>query len=196
MSLSLVRFAVALAAGLLLAPPARADVPPALTELMRALAGQKTSKARFVERRFMAMLSEPLRSDGTLAYTAPDKLEKRTLAPRLQTLSVDGDRLVVDPGPDGGPRTLSLAAQPEIAAMVEAIRGTLAGDLAGLERYYRVTLEGGPPAWTLELEPRGETVRKLVTAIRLIGKATAIETVEIRETDGDRTEMLIFEEPR
>jgi hypothetical protein len=140
------------------------------------------------------MLKEPLKSEGRLTYVAPDKLEKLTLYPRQQRMSVDGDRVVVDPGPDGPPRTVSLAQQPEVGAFVEAIRGTLAGDLPGLERFYAVAFEGTLADWTLRLQPKDPTVRKLLAAILVKGRGAEIQTLEFRQADGDRTEMMIFED--
>jgi hypothetical protein len=167
----------------------------ALVDLMHALAMRKSSNAHFVERRYLKMLSEPLKSSGTLTYVAPDKLEKVTLWPRPQRMTVDGDRLFVAPGPDGNPKTLSLATQPEVDAFVEAIRGTLAGDLPVLERFYTVGLAGSWSDWALRLEPKEAGARKLLASVLLKGRAAAIQTIDIQETDGDRTEMIILEDP-
>jgi hypothetical protein len=170
----------------------RADGGFQLADLMGMLASRHASNAHFTERRYMKMLTEPLKSMGTLAYVAPDKLEKVTLWPKLQRMAVDGDRLVMEPGPDGNPKVLSLAAQPEIAAFVEAIRGTLAGNLPGLERFYDVSLQGDLANWSLRLQPRGETPRKLLDSVLLKGRGPQIETIDVKETDGDRTEMIIL----
>jgi hypothetical protein len=178
------------------AGPACANSPLALADLMHALASRKASNAHFVERRYLKMLSEPLKSSGTLTYSAPDKLEKITLWPRPQRMSVDGDRLFIVPGPDGNPKTLSLATQPEVDAFVEAIRGTLAGDLAALERFYTVDLAGSWSDWALRLEPREAAARKLLASVVLKGQAAGIQTVDIEESDGDRTEMIILEDPQ
>jgi hypothetical protein len=88
-----------------------------------------------------------------------------------------------------------LSQQPEVGAFVEAVRGTLAGDLQGLERYYAVSLDGTQAAWTLRLAPKDATVRKLLTAIDVSGKGREIQTLEFRQADGDRTEIMIFEDP-
>lgn len=176
--------------------PARADGALALPDLMHALAALKSSNAHFVEQRYLKMLSEPLKSSGTLTYVAPDRLEKITLWPRPQRMAVDGDRLLIDPGPDGHPKTLSLAAQPEVGAFVEAIRGTLAGDLPALERYYTVGLEGGWSDWALRLEPKEAVARKLLASILVKGQASGLQTIDIKEADGDRSEMIILEDPK
>jgi hypothetical protein len=175
--------------------PVCADSPVVLSDLMHALAARKSSNAHFIERRYLKMLSEPLKSTGTLTYVAPDKLEKVTLWPRPQRMTVDGDRLFIAPGPDSNPKTLSLATQPEVDAFVEAIRGTLAGDLPVLERFYTVGLAGSWSDWALRLEPKEAGARKLLSSVLLKGQAAAIQSVDIQETDGDRTEMIILEDP-
>jgi hypothetical protein len=141
------------------------------------------------------LLSEPLKSSGTLAYAAPDKLEKTTLSPRPERLILDGDQLTIDRGAGAEHRTFALSAHPEIAGVVESIRGTLAGDTAALERFYTIELSGGRADWVLRLKPKDATLRKLVTTIRIAGAGAEIHTIDTQESDGDRTEMIILDDP-
>ena len=57
---------------------------------------------------------------------------------------------------------LRLNDYPAIRAFVESIRGTLAGDLAALRRYYRVELEGTWSDWRLHLLPADQQMAELV----------------------------------
>ncbi|MEJ0070355.1 MAG: LolA-related protein [Pseudomonadota bacterium] len=182
--------------GTMLASRATADGESwGLAELLHGFQAINASHAHFVERRYLGMLSEPLKSSGTLAYTAPDKLEKITLTPRSERLLLDGDRLTIDQGADGQSRTLALSAHPEVAGVVESIRGTLAGDPTALARFYTLSLTGGRGDWTLRLEPKDATLRKLVSWIRIAGSVAAIHTIDTQESDGDRTEMIILDDP-
>jgi outer membrane lipoprotein-sorting protein len=188
-------------AALVIAPYlAAADTPPAvsawgLPELMASMHGVRTASARFVEKKFVQLLARPLQSSGTLIFNAPDRLQKETLAPMASRLTVNGDRLTVVQ-PDGKPRDMSLSEVPEIGALVESIRATLAGDGATLTRYYTPTLSGTAGNWSLILEPRDSRLRNLVTTIRLQGEGTVIRSIETVERDGDRTEMTITPDPR
>ncbi len=166
--------------------------------LMRALGEVKTSRAHFVERRYLHMLSEPLKASGTLSYVAPDKLQKVTLEPKPETLVVDGDTLTVERAADGQPqsRRFSLQDHPEMFAFVESIRATLAGDLTMLNHFYTVSLAGSATGWQLALEPREARMRELVKQIRIAGSERSIHTVDTEERDGDRTEMIILEDAR
>jgi hypothetical protein len=98
--------------------------------------------------------------------------------------------------PDGKTSDLSLSQFPEIGALVESIRATLAGDSATLTRYYTATLSGTADGWQLLLEPRDSRLRNFVTTIRIQGDGTVIRNIETVERDGDRTEMTITPDPR
>jgi outer membrane lipoprotein-sorting protein len=161
------------------------------------MAGMQTirqASATFVEQKFVQMLKQPLQSSGRLIYVAPDRLRKDTLLPAPAELIVNGDHLTVRQ-PDGKVRDLSLSESPEIGALVESIRATLAGDAATLTRYYTATLAGGPDDWLLQLEPRDQRLRKLLTVVRIQGEGTSIRTIDTTERDGDRTEMTVTPDP-
>jgi outer membrane lipoprotein-sorting protein len=140
------------------------------------------------------LLNQPLQSSGTLIFAAPDRLQKQTLAPAPSRLSIDGDRLTVEP-PDGKLRTLSLAEVPELGALVAGIRATLAGNTATLTRYYTPTLTGSAADWSLRLEPQDARLRALLAVIRIRGEGSTIRSIETLERDGDRTEMTIMPDP-
>jgi outer membrane lipoprotein-sorting protein len=188
-------------AGLLAAPyntfadPLTSATPWELPQLMANMHGVRTATARFVEQRFVHLLDRPLQSTGTLTFNAPDRLQKQTMTPAPSRLTVDGDHLTVVQ-PDGKISDLSLSQFPEIGALVEGIRATLAGDSATLTRYYTAALSGTSDGWQLILEPRDNRLRNFVTTIRIQGGGTLIRNIETVERDGDRTEMTITPDPR
>lgn len=188
------RAAALVAAGVLLAGSVAGAAEWGVQQLMRELAQVKSAKARFTERKDIAILSAPVESSGTLLYTAPDRLEKHTLLPRAQSLVLDRDRLTIESKALGQRRTFALRDHPEIGAFVESIRATLAGDLAALNRHYRVGLDGSESAWRLTLEPTDSGVRKFVREIQLSGRHDSIVSVEITETNGDRSVMTVVKE--
>ncbi|MGH7035007.1 MAG: LolA-related protein [Stellaceae bacterium] len=185
---------LAIAAG---APAAALRAEPAATQwdlaqLMRELASVKTASAHFVERRYLHLLKEPLVDSGTLTYRAPDQLSKITLEPQTERLIVDGDLLTIDR--EGKSRTLRLEDYPEIWAIIESIRGTLAGDRAALEKYYVLKLEGSAASWTLSLVPRDPKIEQLVRSILIFGEGRAIRHILTLEQEGDRSDMTITED--
>jgi hypothetical protein len=179
----------------LLASPAHAERDAVNTDwtlpaLMARLAETRAGTANFTERRVLALVGTPLQSSGTLSYTAPDRLEKRTLQPIPGRLSLQADRVTIERQSETT-QTISLQDYPEIGALVAGLRATLAGDLATLDRFYIVALEGNAGAWSLHLRPRAERARKLVAEIRIDGTGGTLTRIDTEEADGDRTETTI-----
>lgn len=160
-----------------------------LADLMQQLSRVKSAQARFVERKYIAMLDKPVVSSGELSFTAPHRMEMRTLQPKAQALLLDGDRLTMEQ--DGRQRTVSLQSHPEVAAFVEGIRGTLAGDRQALERTYKVHLLGTPARWQLVLVPVDPAMRRIISRIRIGGSQAEVTLVAYDHADGDRSEMQI-----
>lgn len=188
----------ALCAGLLTlaagaAPAPDAAAPWGIARLMLTLSQVKAASGQFVERKTLHMLSEPLVASGTLLYVAPDQVQKITVLPKRERVAIAGDRLTIEGGADDRARSMSLADYPEIAAFVEGIRATLAGDQAALDRFYALSLEGNAEDWQLLLQPKAAKLRDIVRWIRITGSGNRIRAVETQESDGDRSEMSIVE---
>lgn len=179
----------AVAIALLAAAPLPVFAEWSLGQLMHTLSQNKSGRATFVEKKYLALLDKPVESSGELYFTAPNRLEKRTLQPKPEALVLDQGRLLIEQGKRR--YQLSLREYPEIAAFVESIRGTLAGDRQALERIYRIELEGNSDHWQLVLQPREEKMRAVVNRIRIGGAGNEVQTIEIRQADGDRSVMSI-----
>ncbi|PVY70624.1 outer membrane lipoprotein carrier protein LolA [Cupriavidus alkaliphilus] len=185
---------------LALAPQAATAAPaaPAATaatvafgvdQLMSTLAQRKSGRVLFTETKYLALLDKPVQSSGELRFTAPDHLEKRTLSPKAENLVLDGDMLTIER--DGKRYTMPLQNYPEIAAFIESIRATLAGNRDALERYYKLGVEGRASRWTLTLTPADSRMAAAVSQVRIDGRQDALEQIEIRQADGDRSVMKI-----
>lgn len=162
----------------------------ALPDLMQLLAQKKSGKASFVEKKFIGFLDKPLESSGELSFDAPDRLEKRTLKPRPEVMLLDGDKLTLTLH-EKRPLNLRLQDHPEVAALVDSIRGTLSGDQAALEKNYAVDFTGVRGKWQLTLTPVQKTVAKVVRQVHIGGADTNIKTITFDQVDGDRFEMTI-----
>lgn len=160
-----------------------------LDQLMAALARQPGGTARFVETRTSALLDRPLRLSGELIYAPPDRLEKRTLAPRAETIILDKDELSIE----GNHRymTFNVASRPEALAFVASVRSTLAGNRRELEKHFQLALSGTRDAWSLVLAPRAPAVQALVTRITVSGRGGQVRHIEYQQADGDRSDLAI-----
>lgn len=165
-----------------------------LEQLMQSLAQVKSARGRFVERKQLAMLNAPLEFSGTLVYTAPGRLEKYTLLPKPESMVLEQDKLIVENKARNQRRTLVLQDYPVIWAFVESFRSTLAGDLQTLNRFYRTSLEGGESQWRLVLKPIEPKMQSMVSEIRIAGGKHRVRTIEVIETEGNRSVMTITED--
>lgn len=156
-----------------------------LDQLLSSLSQVKSARANFVEKKYISTLDAPIQSSGEMLYTAPDRLEKRTLKPKPELMLLERDTLTLERGRKK--YTMRLDDSPELAALIESIRGTLAGDRRALENNYVVALQGSQANWTLQLTPTDSRALQQVRHIRLRGANDAILEIEVSQADGDRS---------
>jgi hypothetical protein len=164
-----------------------------LPQLMQSLARVQSSQGKFVERKYLAILTRPLESSGTISFRAPDHLEKHTRSPKVKDLVLDRGVLTIDDKARNIRRTLVLQEYPAVWAFVESIRSTLAGDLPTLQRFYRIRLDGDAANWRLQLLPIERRTREMVREIVIGGHGDRVTRVEMRESNGDRSVMTVVE---
>ena len=192
---SIFRFAGAMAALLLLSASAGCFAAPqaqagfTLDQLMQALAQRRHGEVSYEETDHLALLDRPLKSSGVLIYDAPDHLEKRTLQPKPQSLTLDGDELTVQRGRRS--YRLQMSAYPQVAPLIDALRDTLAGNEAALEKVFKVGFTGTADDWKLELVPLAAAIARKVSRVEIAGARADIRSVAILEVGGDRSLMRI-----
>lgn len=164
-----------------------------IEELMQALARNKVPRATFVEKKYLAMLDSPVTSSGELLFTAPDRLERRTLKPRPESVVLEGATMTMIRGQRR--MVLNLQEYPAIGALTESVRATLAGDRQALERHYTLKLDGNEARWSLFLVPREARTRAFVLEIRIDGERGEVRTVDVEQSDKDRSVMTIQKAP-
>jgi hypothetical protein len=160
-----------------------------LAQLMQLLAQVASGEARFTERRTVAMLERPLVSSGRLWFQAPDTFVRETLKPRTERFAVIGNTVTLGEG--SGSRTLALDSVPEAGIVVEAIRGTLTGNRAALERHFETRVSGSAERWALELVPRDARLRAQVASVRVSGEQAQVRELRVALADGDHSVMTI-----
>ena len=140
-----------------------------LAALMQKLSEVRVSDGKFTERKFFSILDEPLILKGRVRYRAPDYVRKEYDDPDSESYEVRGDNLTIE-YPDGRRRDLSIDEHPVLRAFVESYRGTLAGDLEILNRYFELELGGHTDAWQLRLTPRNRELAEYLRAVVLRGR--------------------------
>jgi Outer membrane lipoprotein carrier protein LolA-like len=120
-----------------------------LARLMRLLGETPSSEVPYVEKKFSALLSQPVVSSGTLVYRRPDVVEKNMVAPRQESYRIAGRDLTMTR--DGRQRRIALSSEPLLAASAASLRGVLSGDAKQLGEYFRLALDGTEGDWKLEM---------------------------------------------
>ena len=186
----------AIVAALLVAatlPAAAAEPAPGggfgAAQLFETLSKRQPVRAAFTERKFMKLLDKPVDSAGELLFTPPGRMEKRTVSPKPESVVIDGSRITLTRG--GKTYGMGLHDNPSVAVLVESIRATLAGDLNALTRTYSVAVDGNAAKWKLLLRPLDPALSTLVERIAIGGAQADVRTVEIFQSDGDRSLMTI-----
>lgn len=160
-----------------------------IDSLMRSLSQYPGGRARFTETRHLAVLDKPVVSSGEMTYTAPDRLEKRTLQPKPESMLLDKDTLSLERG--SRKLTIHLGSRPEALAFVDSIRSTLSGNRAALEKNYQLKLSGTEQHWVLTLVPSEQKIAALLQRITVGGSRERVRSIEYLQADGDRTELAI-----
>lgn len=184
----------AIVVSILLAMPACFAATPGqpgftLDQLMKSLAQRKHGQVTYVEEDYFAILDRPVKSSGVLVYDAPDRLEKRALKPKAQSLVLQGNELTVQRGHRA--YRMDVSAYPQVAPLVDAMRDTLAGNREALERVFKLAFTGTEERWKLELAPLDKDVARKVSRVEIIGAHDEIQSVEILQVGGDRSVMTL-----
>ncbi len=160
-----------------------------LDALAAVLAQRKSGQARFTEERFVSGFDSPLRASGVLSFAAPDRFARHTIEPRAESMIVEGNTVTLKRS--GRSRQMALDAVPELTALIEAVRGTLSGDAATLRKHFEQRVEGTAALWTLTLLPKDSRLAAQVREIKIVGQGSALRSIELWLSGGDRSLMSI-----
>jgi len=166
-----------------------AQAPLDLPTLTGLLAQRKSGEARFTEERFVSGLDGPLRASGVLSFRAPDRFVRQTLEPLAESMEVEGNTITLRRG--GRSRQMAMDAVPEVAALLEAVRATLTGNAAALQKHFTVKVEGTAANWALTLKPRDARLATQVREVLINGQGSEMRTVGLWLAGGDRSLMVI-----
>lgn len=172
-------------AGALAAPPAAGARGDELAALLARFAKSPGIYARFREEKHLAMLQVPLVNEGTIHFSPPGRLARHTTRPIASTLLIADNR--VQFGDAAGQDSVDLGANPVARAFVDSFIMLLAGDRAGLERYFVMRFAPSSAGWRLSMTPRTTPMDKVIKEIALAGDGIIIRQMEVRETSGDWT---------
>ena len=158
--------------------PAPAAAPPDAAQLLGALKRPLPTQTAFFERRQSPLLARPLLFSGELQRPAAGTLVKRIDKPYVELTRIEGEKVSVE---RAGERTrkFSLRRAPELRALTASIESVLGGDLALLQKYFTLRMDGSDAAWTLHLVPKDKRLAKRVDAMRFLGSGRDLRCMDL-----------------
>lgn len=152
---------------------------------MARMAATSGVRARFEERKEVALLSRPLESEGVLYFVPPRRLARFTTKPVAQAFVIDGPMLSFH-DETGGDR-VDLSRNEVARTVVENFVVLFGGDLPALRARYETRFEAEGARWRLGLVPRDARVRAVVARVELRGDGPKLAEMIVSEATGDRT---------
>ena len=174
----------ALAAG-----AAAANSDELLATLLSDIAKHSHERARFDEETYSRVLKHPLHATGELYFDAPDRLEKKILTPAAEDLLVEGETVTIMRGTRR--HSFQLGDYPSLRPLLEGLRATLAGDLAGLTARFSIMAEQHGEDWLITLQPLPSEIQPLYQRIEIRGREGRVRSVQIEREQGERSLMTI-----
>jgi outer membrane lipoprotein-sorting protein len=158
--------------------------------VMEGLRGLRHFEATFDETRHSTFLKTPIKLNGTFVYTAPQTFIKETFKPFPEIVTVDHNGVKIEQEKEmqeGQSRVQFIAADahPLVKGLVDSAEATMSGNKDLLEARYELELIGSREGWTVKLVPREKALRKKIESLLFTGNDDLIDSVEIRESDGD-----------
>ncbi len=172
--------------------PAVAAPPPEPSALLAALKRPAPTKTTFFERRQSPLLARPLLFSGELERPVAGTLVKRIDQPYVEQTRIAGEQVVVERAGERA-RKFSLRRAPELRALTASIEAVLGGDLALLEKYYKLRMDGTEATWTLHLAPLDKRLAKRVDAMRFLGSGTQLHCMDLALTGKETSRTWLGE---
>lgn len=158
----------------LLSGQSYADV---LTQIAARLTKTPITQGDFHQQKQLKVLHKPLISTGSFTYDQSKGVIWKTLTPVVSLLLVNESKLLTGQGEQAVP-----------AAFGKVFKAMLGGDLAELTDGFNVTGTDQKTSWQLELTPKDEILKKIISTMVLSGD-TELRDLEIREAGGNITRI-------
>jgi outer membrane lipoprotein-sorting protein len=163
-----------------------AEPPIEVAAVLAQLAKTEALSAHFHEEKRMALLAQPMNSEGTLYYAKPRLLARHTDKPRKSSLLLKGETLSF--GDQAHSESIELSAQPSLRVLVDTFVSVLGGDLSALTRVAEVTAEALPNrGFRIHVTPRDAKVKRLVRSMSFEGQGALLSRMELLDANGDTT---------
>lgn len=141
---------------------------------------------RFEQKKYLAVLPQPLASKGEFAFARDSGLRWHVSAPIDSLLLFNQSGLRQE---QNGETLWSVSAdQPAASVIGRIISALLTGDWVLLSSYFVISGDAGGEQWQLQLTPRQSELAQMLTRIDLRGDEY-VQAMTLLEANNDRTEL-------
>ena len=162
-----------------------------LAQVLAAVSAKPLDAVPFFERKISALFSRPLESKGTLSFKPPGVLEKLTLSPIRERVSVAQDTITIQSG-EAAAKVVKLDGQPTLQAFAQGVRAVVAGDIKPIRQYFEPQMTGSFNQWNLRLVPIDSAMKRVLKHIVVSGQGAQVRLIETTELSGDINELTLL----
>lgn len=148
-----------------------------LADITARLIKTPITQGEFQQEKRLKILRKPLLSTGAFTYSQSKGVIWKTLTPIPSLLLVNDARLLTGQGEQAVP-----------PAFGKVFKAMLGADLQQLSDGFVITGEDKKSAWTLQLTPKDEMLKKIISSIVLNGD-TELRMLEMQEVNGNITRI-------
>jgi outer membrane lipoprotein-sorting protein len=149
-------------------------------------------RGQFKQEKTVAGFKKPLVSRGDFLLARDQGVLWNTRSPFASTLTLTRKSLSAEQGTGGAAYRLDSTKEPALAAVNELLFALLAGDVASLQKRFKVEGElVGAAGWKLELTPTDAGLARIFKHVHLEGDGY-VRQVRLDETRGD-TSLITFD---
>ncbi len=152
-----------------------------------ALANARVVRGKFVQRRYLAGLAQPLESSGSFLFAREAGIEWHTEKPFDSQFLLTDTRITQR---DAGGVSLEIQAadQPALAVVARVFFALFALDVDSLSQDFELYGQAGDAGWQLGLKPRAEALGSMFRQALVEGSG-AVQRITLEDGNGDRSEI-------
>ena len=158
-----------------------------LDQLSAQLGAPLLVRGSFIQEKHLRALAQPLSSQGQFVLARQFGLLWLLRSPLQQDYRIDAAGIA-----RRGPQGWQVQADQAVAGQQSRLfLAVLKGDHGGLARDFDLQLHGDATAWQLQLLPRSALLKQVFSVILIRGGAL-VESIELREVQGDSTLLRLL----
>jgi outer membrane lipoprotein-sorting protein len=164
--------------------------------VMARMKPQEAVSIHYEEVRHLELLDKPWQGSGFLYALPPDRMIKEQWKPNREIMGADGKRLYYyDPSNDVR-HSAEMRSDDPMSTHLDAFRALLNGNRELIDSLYRVEFYSAPERWQLTLTAKAREAGAAPAKIVISGlPEQPADKIEMRQADGDRSELSLRPEP-